>query len=464
MVYDLLDPTQRAVFERLAVFSGGFTVESAQQVCDDVVADAPVERVLDDLVVRSLLRRQDRPYGTRYRMLEVIRLFADEHLTARPRHDEIADTHASAMVRQLERVRHEVFGPDEAAWAAWFDDERANVFFAHRRLIDRCRVASSLGLAVACYLLSFPRARADIDAFPSEALAGLDRCNQSAEGLEAVLAEALGLAADAAVHAGETERAEQLIARGVDLGRSAPGVDRFCLSVAADLALFRGDTAGAATFYEEAEAGCLEWDEPSLAAWMSASAALARSYHGHADDQVGTAFRALERAEHLGSPSVRGFCRYVLGEVIAMRDANESKRQLESAVVDSESVGASFIAGLARLSLATDAARRREPSAGDLYRALVDLWQRTGRWTPQWITIRSLAVMLSETGFSRRRSRFSLLSEPMIRTRPGGLTASRRSEVTPDVEPRWAPSPTARPRPGDYPSPETKYPPSPAPR
>ncbi len=33
--YDLLDETERVLFERLAVFAGGFTVEAAETICNN---------------------------------------------------------------------------------------------------------------------------------------------------------------------------------------------------------------------------------------------------------------------------------------------------------------------------------------------------------------------------------------------------------------------------------------------
>ncbi len=69
--YDLLRPEEKTLFERLAVFRGGWTLEAAEQVCD---ADLDVLRSLVD---KSLARR----WGPdRLGLLETIRDFAAEKL------------------------------------------------------------------------------------------------------------------------------------------------------------------------------------------------------------------------------------------------------------------------------------------------------------------------------------------------------------------------------------------------
>ncbi|MDQ3671891.1 MAG: tetratricopeptide repeat protein [Actinomycetota bacterium] len=70
--YDLLDETERTLFARVAVFAGGCTLETAEQVCD-----AELE-TLHSLVSKSLLVHGD----GRYTMLETIREYALERLDA----------------------------------------------------------------------------------------------------------------------------------------------------------------------------------------------------------------------------------------------------------------------------------------------------------------------------------------------------------------------------------------------
>ena len=69
--YELLEPHDRVLFARLAVFRGGCTLEAAE-----LVIDADLDGI-QSLVDKSLLRRT----GERFWMLETIREFASERLT-----------------------------------------------------------------------------------------------------------------------------------------------------------------------------------------------------------------------------------------------------------------------------------------------------------------------------------------------------------------------------------------------
>jgi len=68
--YDLLDPAERQLFARLAVFGGGCTLDAAEAICQTDLD------TLQSLVEKSLVRRTD----ARFWMLETIREFALERL------------------------------------------------------------------------------------------------------------------------------------------------------------------------------------------------------------------------------------------------------------------------------------------------------------------------------------------------------------------------------------------------
>jgi predicted ATPase/DNA-binding winged helix-turn-helix (wHTH) protein len=101
--HQLLSDAEKAVFRRLGVFAGGFTMELAQAVAGDAQLDEwAVLDHLSALVDKSLVVAQagDVP---RYRLLESARAFALEQLAAAET-AETLERHAYAMVRFLERV------------------------------------------------------------------------------------------------------------------------------------------------------------------------------------------------------------------------------------------------------------------------------------------------------------------------------------------------------------------------
>ncbi|MDU0315291.1 BTAD domain-containing putative transcriptional regulator [Phycicoccus sp. M110.8] len=80
--YDLLTEAERRVFDRLAVFHGGWTLEAAEAVLGgDDLPSAEVLDVVGRLVHRSMVV-VERGVTTRYRMLETLREYAAERLGA----------------------------------------------------------------------------------------------------------------------------------------------------------------------------------------------------------------------------------------------------------------------------------------------------------------------------------------------------------------------------------------------
>ena len=73
--HDLLTEPEQALFRRLAVFSGGCTLDAAEWVCQ------PEPGALDGLLDKSLLQRGNDAPEPRFWMLESIRGFAAEQLT-----------------------------------------------------------------------------------------------------------------------------------------------------------------------------------------------------------------------------------------------------------------------------------------------------------------------------------------------------------------------------------------------
>ncbi len=79
--HDLLEPGERVLFRRLAVFAGGFELGAAEVVCaGDELGLAEIADVLGRLVEKSLVSAEERGAERRYRLLETVRLYAQEQL------------------------------------------------------------------------------------------------------------------------------------------------------------------------------------------------------------------------------------------------------------------------------------------------------------------------------------------------------------------------------------------------
>jgi len=122
--YDLLTPPQRVLFQRLSIFAGPFDVAAAGSVAVQTptgtldVDLAAVDDLLGELVERSMLLVDSGRFGRRFRLLETIREFAAEQLSADDDSALIAGRHARWCLHQVTRVHRLLVGPTEAEGVA----------------------------------------------------------------------------------------------------------------------------------------------------------------------------------------------------------------------------------------------------------------------------------------------------------------------------------------------------------
>ncbi|MER5930329.1 BTAD domain-containing putative transcriptional regulator [Streptomyces sp. NPDC002054] len=136
--WELLSPPERTLLARLAVFAGGFTLESAEAVgAGDGVPAEDVLDLLTRLVDRSLVvaayetntgtGSTDATGGPRFRMLESVLAYGLERL------DEAGDTSAARRRHALyhaglaERAEPLLRGHDQQQWLRRLDAESANL-------------------------------------------------------------------------------------------------------------------------------------------------------------------------------------------------------------------------------------------------------------------------------------------------------------------------------------------------
>jgi predicted ATPase/class 3 adenylate cyclase len=124
--YRLLDEPQRGLFARLAVFSGGGTLEAIEAVCDGDLG-TPVLDLLGSLVDDSLLRRTETPGGeVRFQMLETIREYARERLDEEADVAEVRRRHARFFLDLAVRGEPHLVGADQKEWLDRFDRDHDN--------------------------------------------------------------------------------------------------------------------------------------------------------------------------------------------------------------------------------------------------------------------------------------------------------------------------------------------------
>ena len=239
--YDLCSADEQQLFCRLGVFSGGFTLDSAETVCG---ADLDT---LASLLDKSLVRRE----GDRFSMLETIREFAVERLEESGEADELRRRHAEYLAELAEASQTAAFGSEQMPVREQFRVEWDNVRAALTWALESGE--TELGLRIAGSLT----------------MSWLDR-NQAVEGerwLRALLAgpgqvddtvraNALMTASNIA---GVRSDFDQAAAWGIEalehfrVGGSELGL-AWSLTTMATIPLERGDVEQAGLMLEEAEA------------------------------------------------------------------------------------------------------------------------------------------------------------------------------------------------------------------
>jgi predicted ATPase len=125
--YSLLAAPEQALLARLAVFSGGATLENAEEVCGPGlgadVFDALATLVDDSLVARTTSTSE----GARFRMLKTVREFATDELDRFGDSTEIRRRHAEHFVQFAEQRAAEIRGQDQVAALDRLEEEHDNL-------------------------------------------------------------------------------------------------------------------------------------------------------------------------------------------------------------------------------------------------------------------------------------------------------------------------------------------------
>jgi tetratricopeptide (TPR) repeat protein len=288
--HDLLEEGERTLFARLAVFSGGRTLEAIEAICD-AEGDLPVDALegVSSLLDKSLLLREETSEEeSRFVMLETIHEYAREKLHESGEAAELRGLHSEYFLAFAEEAEAELEGPDQVSWMERLEADLDNFRAALSWLLEVGE--AELALRIGGALRLFWRVRGHLSEgrrWLSEGLSGGDAAPagvraramlvlgdldvlqgdypQGEENLEAGLAlcreagdrrgeaQALNILGFVASQRNDLERAEKLLEESLGLSRKAgvPVEISSALNALAVLATFRNDYARATVLQEE---------------------------------------------------------------------------------------------------------------------------------------------------------------------------------------------------------------------
>jgi non-specific serine/threonine protein kinase len=126
--YDLLSEPERALFRRLSVFAGGWTLEAAEAICPgEGIEAAAVLDLLTSLVDKSLVLVETRTGEARYRLLETIRQYSRNRQGRSGEAATVQRRHRDWYLALAERAEAELRGPRQETWLERLEVEHDNL-------------------------------------------------------------------------------------------------------------------------------------------------------------------------------------------------------------------------------------------------------------------------------------------------------------------------------------------------
>jgi len=284
--YDLLDSGERALFRRLSVFAGGWTLADVGSVC--VMNGDDALTMVESLLDKSLIRRLPGDEETaEFSMLESLREYAAEQLESHAEAEQTRARHAGHYAAIAAQLEASLGLPEERLW--WLRAGRHHADL--RAALDYCLSAGrdAWALTLAAALGWYHYTRGD----PGHGQALVDRVLSLTAGRHGPAATSDDATADGqagvliaagilALAAGETRRAQDLLLGALEC--SEEGGDSRHVTIACaflgQVARAGGEWDASADWHRRAEAGFREGGNTQGVAWARHDLGLLARDHG----------------------------------------------------------------------------------------------------------------------------------------------------------------------------------------
>ena len=297
--HDLLTREEQTLFQCLAIFPGGCTLEAAEAVAGPA-GTLDVFEGIASLVDKSLLRQEEAEGEPRFRMLETVREFGLERLEGSGEGEETRRRLAAWCLALAEAAEPDVIGGSmQPRWVVRLDDELPNLRAAVNWLLERGegRTALRLLAAVEDYWSRRRPNTMELSRWLTAALAAAPEAPATdrtvAHYLLALANSVLGNEEDAATHA------ERMLSAARESGDTAAlGLAQYGVGMVWE---FRGHGQRAAAALTEAVPLLQAAGNDVLAAWTQADLADILVWSGDLETGVPMLDEALARLRQIGS-------------------------------------------------------------------------------------------------------------------------------------------------------------------
>jgi tetratricopeptide (TPR) repeat protein len=313
--YELLDEDAQRLFAELAVFVGGWTLETAEAVAGPDALDGIAALADQSLVTRD---------GDRFDMLETIRAFALEQLEASGRLEDARRRHARAFAALTEEAEGGIKGPSQAHWFERLDADAENLRAATAFALADGDTDTALHLAGG--LFRFWAARGAL----TERRGLLATALAAGAGSPGPRITGLHAAGVMAAEAGDFDAAGTQFTAALDLARAIgdrPRIARLQSNLGT-LAMYAGDHEQAVRRYEESALISRELGDPFGLSLVTQNLAIAHDGVGRRDRAIALLEESVSLARRAEDPAHLASALRTLGRVLLSAD-HDSSRAME---------------------------------------------------------------------------------------------------------------------------------------
>jgi hypothetical protein len=331
--YGLLSQSERVVFDRLAVFAGGFTLAAATAVVTgEGIEGWDVVDAMAGLVAKCMVVAEPgRGEHTRYQLLETLRQYGRERLDEHGVTSQWRRRHARHFAAFAAEVARGLRGRDELAWRERllgdFDNLRSAVVWG---LDSRVQADRQTAVAIVAWLAYEAQARATgIGRWVEQALPAVPR---SAPGYRNAV---LGAAAAAAFYRGEFEASERYARAALQEGYPpddpSPGLAAVYLTFVLGFQGRKDDAARNADAAEQAIRG--RDDEDYVRSRLQSIRVAAGLFADYPDEEISQGRLGISLAQRTGNPTSLAMASYALGKALRHRHPNDSLAAFDQCAV-----------------------------------------------------------------------------------------------------------------------------------
>lgn len=402
--YGLLSAHEQAVFRRLSVFAGSFSLEAVEAICAAELEDAyDVLDVLSSLIDKSLVLVEQRRGAARYRLLETIRQYSQDKLQEYGEAAKVRRRHRDWYASLAEQAEPEALEARQTSVFDRLEAEHENLRAAIGWSLEQreAETAAQIGAAISRFWL--------LRGYMSEGRRWLERALSGFSEKNAVRVKALNVAAMLASLQDDNDTARTLVEESLELSRALAEKKQtgYALYTLGRLARVEGNYSGALTFLEESLSLFLALGQKDDIALVLSDLGLTVLYMGDHERATRLCEESLALSREMGD--LRGIASWLANLAIvalARGDSGRATELCEESLAIRKSLGykggcAHTLAIMGRIALDHGACE----GARVCYQESLSLRQETGEKEGIATALEGLAAVIGMQGQPVRAAR-----------------------------------------------------------